>query len=153
MKVFLLTKTQHSSPVLPKEPPTAIFLPTPQKTHPSQMQSSSTESRRKLRRIWKRDWTREHSKSSFVQKANPASPVCPIFPLYFAAGSGFSCFCIKHHFLKKLKKTIDKYAPHCYNVKAVWQQTEYGGIAQLGERLNGIQEVSGSIPLISTTES
>ena len=33
------------------------------------------------------------------------------------------------------------------------QQTakiEHGGIAQLGERLNGIQEVSGSIPLIST---
>ncbi len=29
-------------------------------------------------------------------------------------------------------------------------QIEYGGIAQLGERLNGIQEVSGSIPLIST---
>ena len=29
-------------------------------------------------------------------------------------------------------------------------KTEYGGIAQLGERLNGIQEVSGSIPLIST---
>ncbi len=27
----------------------------------------------------------------------------------------------------------------------------FGGIAQLGERLNGIQEVSGSIPLISTT--
>ena len=26
----------------------------------------------------------------------------------------------------------------------------YGGIAQLGERLNGIQEVSGSIPLVST---
>ena len=30
---------------------------------------------------------------------------------------------------------------------------EYGGIAQLGERLNGIQEVSGSIPLISTTRT
>ena len=30
------------------------------------------------------------------------------------------------------------------------QRTKYGGIAQLGERLNGIQEVSGSIPLIST---
>ena len=28
-----------------------------------------------------------------------------------------------------------------------------GGIAQLGERLNGIQEVSGSIPLISTRKS
>ena len=27
-----------------------------------------------------------------------------------------------------------------------------GGIAQLGERLNGIQEVSGSIPLISTRQ-
>ena len=26
----------------------------------------------------------------------------------------------------------------------------FWGIAQLGERLNGIQEVSGSIPLIST---
>ena len=32
-------------------------------------------------------------------------------------------------------------------------ETEYGGIAQLGERLNGIQEVSGSIPLISTKSS
>ena len=29
----------------------------------------------------------------------------------------------------------------------------YGGIAQLGERLNGIQEVSGSIPLISTKKN
>ena len=28
-----------------------------------------------------------------------------------------------------------------------------GGIAQLGERLNGIQEVSGSIPLISTIKA
>ena len=27
---------------------------------------------------------------------------------------------------------------------------DYGGIAQLGERLNGIQEVSGASPLIST---
>ena len=27
---------------------------------------------------------------------------------------------------------------------------DYGGIAQLGERLTGSQEVSGSIPLIST---
>ena len=31
------------------------------------------------------------------------------------------------------------------------RKNEYGGIAQLGERLNGIQEVSGSIPLISTS--
>ena len=33
------------------------------------------------------------------------------------------------------------------------QAIEYGGIAQLGERLNGIQEVSGSIPLISTNKA
>ncbi len=29
----------------------------------------------------------------------------------------------------------------------------HGDIAQLGERLNGIQEVSGSIPLISTNDT
>ena len=29
-------------------------------------------------------------------------------------------------------------------------ENKCGGIAQLGERLNGIQEVSGSIPLTST---
>ena len=28
----------------------------------------------------------------------------------------------------------------------------YGAVAQLGERLNGIQEVRGSIPLSSTKE-
>ena len=33
---------------------------------------------------------------------------------------------------------------------SVQRKSLYGGIAQLGERLNGIQEVSGSIPLIST---
>ena len=35
-------------------------------------------------------------------------------------------------------------------IKLTARTSEYGGIAQLGERLNGIQEVSGSIPLIST---
>ena len=30
--------------------------------------------------------------------------------------------------------------------------TRCGGVAHLGERLNGIQEVRGSIPLISTTK-
>ena len=28
--------------------------------------------------------------------------------------------------------------------------TMYGGVAHLGERLNGIQEVVGSIPIVST---
>jgi hypothetical protein len=31
--------------------------------------------------------------------------------------------------------------------------TSYGAVAQLGERLNGIQEVRGSIPLSSTTNA
>ena len=29
----------------------------------------------------------------------------------------------------------------------------YGGLAQLGERLHGMQEVSGSIPLFSTKKT
>ena len=33
---------------------------------------------------------------------------------------------------------------------SIYNHSPSGGIAQLGERLNGIQEVSGSIPLIST---
>ena len=33
-------------------------------------------------------------------------------------------------------------------VRTVWRVP--GGVAQLGERLNGIQEVRGSIPLAST---
>ena len=47
--------------------------------------------------------------------------------------------------------SVDTPCISCYNNQAVEkrQQTS-GGIAQLGERLNGIQEVSGSIPLIST---
>ena len=39
---------------------------------------------------------------------------------------------------------IDIPAPDCHN------KYRNGDIAQLGERLNGIQEVVGSIPIIST---
>ena len=61
-------------------------------------------------------------------------------------------------FFENLKKTVDKSCPIWYdlscaegnNIKIQRQGTASGGIAQLGERLNGIQEVSGSIPLIST---
>ena len=38
-------------------------------------------------------------------------------------------------------------AAFCYNFAFCC-----GGIAQLGERLHGMQEVSGSIPLTSTTD-
>ncbi len=34
--------------------------------------------------------------------------------------------------------------------KRSFSKEYFGGIAQLGERLHGMQEVSGSIPLIST---
>ena len=36
-------------------------------------------------------------------------------------------------------------------VEVVCDSVKRGGIAQLGERLHGMQEVSGSIPLTSTT--
>ena len=42
------------------------------------------------------------------------------------------------------KRALDRGRSKLYNIACC------GGIAQLGERLNGIQEVSGSIPLIST---
>ena len=51
-----------------------------------------------------------------------------------------------------MQKPLDKFGSCDIIQKLCITQTEYGGIAQLGERLNGIQEVSGSIPLISTTQ-
>ena len=53
----------------------------------------------------------------------------------------------------KMKKAIDKFRMYAIIQKLSEQRTKYGGIAQLGERLNGIQEVSGSIPLISTKKA
>ena len=52
--------------------------------------------------------------------------------------------------LKDCKKvlTIRKKSASISHV--LFRAKVHGGIAQLGERLNGIQEVSGSIPLIST---
>ena len=54
---------------------------------------------------------------------------------------------------KNAKKPLDIFVYRAIIQKLSDSATEFGGIAQLGERLNGIQEVSGSIPLISTTES
>ena len=55
---------------------------------------------------------------------------------------------------KTFRKTLDKSRVLCYNIVVVKATVSYtvtnGGIAQLGERLNGIQEVRGSTPLIST---
>ena len=56
-------------------------------------------------------------------------------------------------FFKKSKKMLDISAECAIIQKLSEQRTKYGGIAQLGERLNGIQEVSGSIPLISTNSN
>ena len=55
-------------------------------------------------------------------------------------------------FLKKLKIDIDKFQ-RCGILTKLSENRIHGGIAQLGERLNGIQEVSGSIPLISTKKT
>ena len=54
-----------------------------------------------------------------------------------------------------MKKGLDKTSMFLYNKgqPAGCGGASHGGIAQLGERLNGIQEVSGSIPLISTTQT
>ena len=53
---------------------------------------------------------------------------------------------------KKVKKMLDISCRFCYYTPCSRGSgpKASGGIAQLGERLNGIQEVSGSIPLIST---
>ena len=47
--------------------------------------------------------------------------------------------------------TLDKQREVWYYNKALDSCITCGGVAHLGERLNGIQEVRGSIPLISTT--
>ena len=52
--------------------------------------------------------------------------------------------------LNFFKNPIDIFMKHVIIQKLSDSTIEFGGIAQLGERLNGIQEVSGSIPLIST---
>ena len=56
-------------------------------------------------------------------------------------------------FAKYLKKLLDILKSCAIIQKSSERAQQYGGIAQLGERLNGIQEVSGSIPLISTRKS
>jgi hypothetical protein len=46
--------------------------------------------------------------------------------------------------VRKVSKSIENLPVLVYNMRGL------GGVAHLGERLNGIQEVRGSIPLIST---
>ena len=46
--------------------------------------------------------------------------------------------------------TLDKQQEVWYYNKALDSCITCGGVAHLGERLNGIQEVVGSIPIIST---
>ena len=66
------------------------------------------------------------------------------------ASNGISFF-IAHIINHQFKFPLDK-QKICAIIQRLFDSaSEYGGIAQLGERLNGIQEVSGSIPLISTT--
>ena len=52
-----------------------------------------------------------------------------------------------------MKKTVDNWVSGWYNnQRRQGRHTSFGGLAQLGERLHGMQEVSGSIPLFSTNQ-
>ena len=54
-------------------------------------------------------------------------------------------------FCRNLKKAVDNSPFSWYNnTRRQGRHASYGGLAQLGERLHGMQEVSGSIPLFST---
>ena len=56
-------------------------------------------------------------------------------------------------FCTNLKKAVDNSPFSWYNnTRRQGRHTSYGGLAQLGERLHGMQEVSGSIPLFSTNQ-
>ena len=55
-----------------------------------------------------------------------------------------------HEFEKKLLTTLLSAGIITHVVR---DDTGYGGLAQLGERLHGMQEVSGSIPLFSTKKT
>ena len=53
-----------------------------------------------------------------------------------------------------MKKTVDNRVTGWYNnQRRQGRYTSFGGLAQLGERLHGMQEVSGSIPLFSTKKA
>ena len=58
-------------------------------------------------------------------------------------------------FCTNLKKAVDNSPFSWYNnnTRRQGRRTGYGGLAQLGERLHGMQEVSGSIPLFSTKKT
>ena len=60
-------------------------------------------------------------------------------------------------FCTNLKKAVDNSPFSWYNnTRRQEHDTStpaYGGLAQLGERLHGMQEVSGSIPLFSTKKA
>ena len=57
-------------------------------------------------------------------------------------------------FCTNLKKAVDNSHFSWYNnTRRQGRRTSYGGLAQLGERLHGMQEVSGSIPLFSTKKT
>ena len=52
-----------------------------------------------------------------------------------------------------MKKTVDNRVTGWYNnQRRQGRYTSFGGLAQLGERLHGMQEVTGSIPVFSTNQ-
>ena len=53
--------------------------------------------------------------------------------------------------IRSFRKKVRRAYLYCGKPFAIIRRL-FGGIAQLGERLHGMQEVSGSIPLTSTKE-
>ena len=52
-----------------------------------------------------------------------------------------------------MKKTVDNRVSGWYNnQRRQGRYASFGGLAQLGERLHGMQEVTGSIPVFSTNQ-
>ena len=57
-------------------------------------------------------------------------------------------------FLHEFEKAVDNSPFSWYNnTRRQGRLTSYGGLAQLGERLHGMQEVTGSIPVFSTKKT
>ena len=88
---------------------------------------------------------KQHPRSSTVSTPKPEFSWTQVPPEAEMHPAGLFC--------TNLKKAVDNSPFSWYNNTRLRNDTGYGGLAQLGERLHGMQEVSGSIPLFSTKKA
>lgn len=69
--------------------------------------------------------------------------ICQVYPLHLK----------NLYFFSKSILTFSSSTDIITKLSEIYIRKPYGGVAHLGERLHGMQEVRGSIPLISTTNS